>query len=691
MHGVQSVGAHPALSLLRGGSPQQRHCFNRKLANRDPGQVPGSDGWCGRDVQEAADEQIPAFMARALFVPRYAPVKNTSRPRRPLGPSRLRKLTLVTSLSAACAATPVSAPPAPPPLPPHWSAVPPLPLDERIRTNQLGFQPAQPKHVVIAWPAAAPLPTAELVFHIVPLDTPWQPVLAGSLADLGVDADSGEHVLRGDFSALQTPGHYRVVLPRRGYSAPFRIHPEVYRDVLRLATRFFYLQRSGAAKDDPLTGLRHGADYAAPAPLRAVLDARSRVSPTAQRSDVSGGWWDAGDFGRYVPPAASTLMLLLYAYRFNPGAFADGALAIPESGNGVPDLLDELRWELSWLLKMQRPDGAVHHKVATRSYPDVMADRDPQPALLYEISTQATASFAGALSEASIVYRRVDPLFSASLGQAAQRAWRFLAAHPNKLPAHGFRNPDDPNGGDYSIKDGDENELRLWAAAGLLHATGERVYAEEVARRWPHQTAMRHCGLGWPCGSTFAMMAYLDSASADVTLQEQMRRELTAQAAAILQVIGGTAYQVALKGTKPPLGYDWGSVGQVLDAATLLLLANLQHPDPQLLAGAAAQLSWVLGHNPLSKTFITGAGHNPVRAPHHRPSNFLGAPIPGAVGEGPNAMSIGGDPVLQQLFTRQLPPALRYADDAGSWATNEPTIYYNAAFVAVAAWFTPKE
>jgi len=527
-------------------------------------------------------------------MPRYAPVQNTFRARRSLGPSGLRSLTLVISLSAACVVTPVSPPPVPPPLPPHWSAVPPLPLDERIRTNQLGFQPAQPKHVAAAWPSAAPLPAAERVFHIVPLDTPWKPALVGALVDLGVDADSGEHVLRGDFSALQTPGHYRVVLPRRGYSAPFRIHSEVYRDVLRLATRFFYLQRSGAAKDDPLTGLRHGADYAEPAPSRTALDGRGRVPPTAQRRDVSGGWWDAGDFGR-------------------------------------------------------------------------------------------TAGFAGALSEASVVYRQVDPPFSVSLRQAAERAWRFLQTHPDKLPAHGFKNPDDPNGGDYSIKDGDENELRLWAAAGLLHATGERVYAEEAARRWLHQTAMRRCGLGWPCGSTFAMVAYLDSGSADVALQEQMRRELAAQAAAILRTVGGTAYEVALKGTTPPLGYDWGSIGQVLDSATLLLLANQQHPDPQLVAGAAAQLSWVLGHNPLSKAFITGAGHNPVRAPHHRPSNFLGAPIPGAVGEGPNVMSIGGDPVLQQLFDQKLLPALRYADDAGSWATNEPTIYYNAAFVAVAS------
>ncbi len=587
--------------------------------------------------------------------------------------------------AAVGAAAPVS-PPAPKVA--VRTQLPPLPLDERIRTNQVGFHPAQSKQVLVAWPLTLPPTAADLLFHIVPLDAPASPVATGQLSDLGVDPDSGERVLRGDFSALRTEGRYQVLLPRRGLSPSFRIHPDAYRDVLRLATRFFYLQRSGQAKDDPLTGLRHQADYTAPSPPRAAANESARALKAAPRRDVSGGWWDAGDFGRYVPPAANTIMLLLYAYRFNPAVFADGELAIPESGNGTPDLLDELRWELAWLLKMQRPDGAVHHKVATRKYPDVMADRDPQLPLLYEISTQATAGFAGALAEASIVFRQVDPPLAAALQQAAGRAWEFLQAHPEKLPRHGFRNPDDPNGGDYSIKDGDENELRLWAAASLFHATGARAYAESFARGFAQRTPARSCGLGWPCGSTFAMFSYLDSAGGDPVLQEQIRTEFAAQAAAILQVIGATAYQVALKGTAGPFGYDWGSVGQALDAATFLLLANQLQAAPGLVDGAAAQLSWVLGQNPLGKALISGAGHNPVRAPHHRPSFYLGAAIPGAVGEGPNAMSVGGDPVLQELFDRRLPPALRYADSPGSWATNEPTIYYNAAFVAVTAWFT---
>lgn len=134
-------------------------------------------------------------------------------------------------------------------------------------------------------------------------------------------------------------------------------------------------------------------------------------------------------------------MSLLYAYRINPGAFADGTLGIPESGNGVPDLLDELRWELRWLLKMQRADGAVHHKAATRRYAQSMADADPQPILIYEVTTQATAQLAGALAAASIDLRAIDATFADTLLKAAERAWGFLRLHPQKLPPAGFKDP----------------------------------------------------------------------------------------------------------------------------------------------------------------------------------------------------------------------------------------------------------
>lgn len=549
------------------------------------------------------------------------------------------------------------------------SAEPAAP-DGRPRVNQIGYRPGQPKLAVVADP-----PPEWTCLRL--LDEAGRTVFTGPLVRRGFDPDSGEAVAHGDFSAVQTPGRYRLQAGHR-LSHPFTIGPDVYRDALRLAARWFYLQRSGADKADPLTGFSHRADHTAPALVWGA---------PGETRDVSGGWWDAGDYGRYVPPAATTLMSLWYAYRFNPGFFADGSLSLPESGNGVPDLLDEMRWELRWLLKMQRADGAVHHKATCSGFPGMVGpDAVVLPVYVYEVSTWATAQFAGALAEASLAYRPWDEAFAASLLEAAARAWRWLAAHPERVPAGGFRNPD-ISGGPYSLPERDESEYRLWAAASLLHATGDPAYRQAFDALWRRPAARPVDSLYWWGGRVFAMQAYLDSAGGDPARQAEIRDVMRAQAGVILGVIERTGYRVALTGAADEFGYDWGSNTLALGYATYLLLVNAFAPDARLTAGAAAQLDYVLGVNPPGKCYVSGLGADPVQHPHHRPSAALGRALPGMVTEGANAMNVGGDPVLQSLCDAGLPCAKRYADDAGSWATNEPTLYANAAFAAVAAWF----
>ncbi|HKE58377.1 MAG TPA: glycoside hydrolase family 9 protein, partial [Pyrinomonadaceae bacterium] len=231
-----------------------------------------------------------------------------------------------------------------------------FPFDDAIRTNQVGMQPSQAKLVVFAGQlSGAP------EFQIA--DEQGRSVFKGPLEHFGLDSDSGEELWRGNFTAFRLKGTYRVGISGRGFSHPFEIAGAINNKLVRLASRWLYLQRSGIDLSDPITGVTHRADHRTAAFLRDVGGIHLN-----HRIDTSGGWWDAGDYGRYVPPAASTIQLLTYAYHFNPQLFVDGTLQIPESGNGVPDLLDEMRWELEWLLKMQRSDGAVHQKTATRDY-----------------------------------------------------------------------------------------------------------------------------------------------------------------------------------------------------------------------------------------------------------------------------------------------------------------------------------
>lgn len=551
----------------------------------------------------------------------------------------------------------------------------PLLVSAAVQVNQLGYRPNQFKEVIVVGALPAN-PTFEL------LNQQGQAVYTGSLVSFGFDSDSGQTVARGNFSAFKSTGIYQINVPGKGASYSFPIRWTAYQPALKLATRFFYLQRSGAAKNDPVTGLQHGPDYVDPA-----IILTPKGVPTNQTMDASGGWWDAGDYGRYVPPAATTLMSLFYAYHFNPAFFKDGSLNIPESGNGLPDLLDEARWELTWLLKMQRSDGAVYIKATTPDYTDLDPDKDTQPVYVYDITTQSTAQFAGVLAEASLVYRDADPAFADRMLAAAKKAWTWLQAHPNKYPVGGFQNPDD-SGGPYSIE-GDETGQRLWAAGGLFHATGETAYANAFAALWNKRDQSQPVyGLSWADGYAFGMFAYLNSAGANPTIQNQIRQVVAQQSQTILKLINSTGYHVALKGNTDPFGYLWGSNEYALERALYLLLANEIAPSQKLVDGAAAQLNWIFGVNPLNKAYITGAGRRPIRTLHHMISINRGKAIPGAIGEGPNGAESGGDPVLQAMLNAGVPYARCYADDPGSWATNEPVIYGNAAFVAVAAWFS---
>jgi endoglucanase len=228
----------------------------------------------------------------------------------------------------------------------------------------------------------------------------------------------------------------------------------------------------------------------------------------------------------------------------------------------------------------------------------------------------------------------------------------------------------------------------LWAAASLFRATGYPANHDSFKQLWQARDKSKQVySLYWWGGSIFACFAYLENPAGDAAIQKEIKTTLTEQCRTVLHVIAHTGYQVALTGNSGPFGYDWGSNCMALGYGLLLLLANEFMPNEQWVAGAASQLNYILGVNPLGKCYISGAGVNPVTAPHHRPSLAIGRTLPGMIGEGANAMNVGGDVALQALFDEGLPYAKRYADDKESYATNEPTIYGNAAFVAVAAWF----
>ena len=502
-----------------------------------------------------------------------------------------------------------------------------------------------------------------------------QVALAGTLTEIAAyDAGaSGERVLAADFSTLTTPGAYYLTVDAYGVaaSAPFIIGPAVYDRLLVDAQRYFYLQRSGLALEEAFAGpfaRAAGHPQDANAALRSGL---------AQNLDVSGGWYDAGDYGKYTNAGATAVSDLLWAYEMFPDQFGDGQLNIPESSNGVPDLLDEARWELDWIRRMQDPgSGGFYHAVqpteqttapnarGLRYIEDVAGDRtNVRP-------TSSTASAVGALAHGALVFADVDASYAATLLAAAEQGWAYLLAQPEGVA---------PVDGPY--RDDDDSQERLWAAAALYRATGDAQYdtyfrasyagvdsffasADDNAYGVPNMEMIAWLHYSHSADPNGQVLAYFEP------LFEEWSARMTARRSA-------SAWSLTLLGED----FYWGSNYVTLTTPLVMFVGarGLGLPETDAQAAALDALDYLLGANPLRFSYVSGYGETHVQRPVSAQWSADGvAAVPaGILAGGPNQYD---NPLLFSNF-----PARRYVDGAGSWTVNEHTIYWNAALVFNAA------
>lgn len=544
-----------------------------------------------------------------------------------------------------------------------------------VRASQIGYRPQDPKTFVTNTPAQT--------FTVVNTET-GEVAFEGALVNIGFDVDSEHDAYHGEFDALTEAGVYHIVLDNGDESYPFAIGEDAYDETLRIATRIFYLQRSGIEiADAGDSGVDIEAGHTAPVILWG--------DPTSTPIDVTGGWYDAGDFGRYIPTGAFAVNQLLYAYEANAEIFADGTLNIPESGDGIADLLNEIRWELDWMLKLQREDGAVHHKVTTRSFPGFgsLPVEDTAQMFLFDVSSADAAYFAAVMAQASRTFRAVDPEYADQLLAAAERAWAWLEQYPEQYPAGGFQNPpvsEYPMQGGYDFV-GVEDVPRLWASAELLNATGDAKYDEAFATHFAAAARTNNHTMNWANSYPMGLYAYLTAEAATAETHAEVADVFQTQAARIFDVVSRTGYQVALTDTESGFEFQWGSNQIALAHGLYLMLANEVFPTEGYPEAALAQIQYVLGVNPLAKAYISGIGADPMLYPHHNLSYRMQIAVPGFITEGSNSQNTGGDAALQAMWDIGLPVSMRYTDHWDSWASNEPTIDANATFVALLAYF----
>ncbi|MGE5599270.1 MAG: glycoside hydrolase family 9 protein, partial [Bacteroidota bacterium] len=517
------------------------------------------------------------------------------------------------------------------------SGDPEEPAGAHVFVNQAGYLPALPKTVICDRPAAE---------FVVYREGSLQPAYRGRLAAVE-DATSGRRVWRGDFRELTAPGRYRVTVPGVGSSHTFRIAGDVYRDVLRLGLRFYYLQRCGVALGDPETGLAHPACHL----NNAFLWYEDAFSAKGAGLPAAGGWHDAGDYGKYVSTTAVTAAHLLCLYEIWPDRCPDGALNIPESGNGVPDILDEARVGLEWLLAMQRPDGAVYHKLGGRRWPTMTGpENDTGDRYIYGISTFATAKFAAVAAAAARVFAGTDAAYAERCGNAARLAWDYLRTHSFAWEHTDF---DDEGSGAYGQTD--DAADRLWAAAELT------LLGEEIGELPVMLEGYASESIGWGDAALLGLFDLARSAGIAQELRQVAAKKLTLAAEKHLRSIRASGYGYTLSYQE----FGWASNKEALARGMVMLLADRLSPNQAYREAALGQLDFVLGLNPLSKCFVTGIGSDWPHMPHHRFDAVSPRSVPGILVGGPNNRSeSGAEPAGLGPYS--------YIDARSSYSSNEP-------------------
>lgn len=534
----------------------------------------------------------------------------------------------------------------------------PEPERPQININQIGYAPDDRKIAVFRGEGL------EDTFQVI--DKNGGVAFEGPLTGPIENEAAGETNFTGDFSGLKTPGEYHIVSGSATESYAFKIGSDIYKDALKSAIQMLYLQRCGCKLDDAIAG-----DYA----HEACHTGEAVIYGTEEKKDVSGGWHDAGDYGRYVVPGAKTVADLMIAYQdFENvlGGEAGDAFGIPESGNSVPDVLDEARYELEWMLKMQDKTGGVYHKVTGLAFPEtVMPTEETEPLYLLPVSITATGDFCAVMAMASQVYEPFDKAFAKTCLNASVKAWNYL----EKNNGGSFTNPEDVLTGEYP--DGQNSDERSWAAAALYQATEKAKY-NDAFKKYLNLSPFVLDGYGWANVGGYANRIYLslDPSMIDDESTAKIKETMTKKIETFTANAESDGYSSTLG-----LIYPWGSNMSVCNNAIYLHDAGvILNQDNSALIGS--HFDYIFGANPMSTCYVTGFGTMPPKNPHHRPSMVAGAAMPGMLVGGPNSNL--EDPYAKAVLS-EAPPAKCYADNAQSFSCNEVAIYWNSPLIYLVA------
>lgn len=547
-----------------------------------------------------------------------------------------------------------------------------------IRLNQIGYAVQAKKIAVVVVPASHTMP--DMLAYLVDEqrhDTLWQGVPQAYVED----GYTGNHCAILDFSTCHQEGRYRLCLSGNGCSAPFVIADDPYAALGKAVLKAYYFLRCS----EPLLPAYAGKwARAAGHPDTVVYihpSAASPWRPMGTHISAPGGWYDAGDYNKYIVNSGITMATLMDAYEDMPQYWDTLVTHIPESGNGIPDILNEIIWNLRWMLAMQDPyDGGVYHKLTSAAFDGFeMPSEDHSLRFVVQKSTAATLDFAAVMAQASRIlrtYHQLLPGLSDSCLHAAEKAWQWALQYPHLVYDQQKMNQQfHPAITTGAYGDDDLQDEWCWAATELLLTTGDGRYLHHVEAL----ASLPPTVPTWSDVRTLAYFSLFRLQRHHMTLPEDFYRRLQKQFlqladtllhhpfAAFATVMGGRAHD-----------FVWGSNAVAANQGMVLLYAWRLTHNPAYRQAAAGNLDYLLGRNATGYCFVTGFGARSPMHPHHRPSiaDDVPEPVPGLLVGGPN-------PGMQdhcEHYPTHAPDAA-YVDESCAYACNEIAINWNAPLV----------
>ncbi len=539
----------------------------------------------------------------------------------------------------------------------------------KIFVNQVGFLPNSEKRAVLNFNAAK--------FQVI--DANGESVFKGETTHFGTDEISGEDTYIADFSPIKNQGMYKI-LAGDVSSASFFVGDNAFGKLMEDVCKCFYYLRCGHGLDKKYAGKY----YHEPCHVSKATVYGEDVPAV----DVCGGWHDAGDYGRYSTAGAIAVAHLLYAVRFFQ-KLLDVEFDIPKVScekRFLPDILAEVKVELDFLMKMQREDGSVWHKVTTFSHaPFIMPEDDKEELYLFSVSSLATADIAAVFALAHSVYAIFDKSYGDLLLEKALKAYEWLEANPKPLL---FKNAEGSNTGEYPENEDYSN--RFWAAAALYEVTGEKKYYEDALKQKPLIEAYdKGDAFKEYTGNIFTCFGWADVAglgALSVILNDDgselnafVEKALIEEAERLVENASENGFGLCMKKNN----FIWGSNMELLKYLMVLTVANEIKPAEKFVNTITAGIDYLLGCNSMDVSYVTGHGEKAFKNPHLRPT-FAGKveAWPGLVSGGPNT---GLQDERAQSLPKDTAPMKCYIDHVDCYSLNEITIYWNSPLVFVLA------